>query len=37
LGPAFLDRAGALSFGGQTHRFIFDQLSDGETVMGLDE
>ena len=36
-GQAFRDRARALPFRHQTHRLVFDQLGDGEAVMGLDE
>jgi hypothetical protein len=28
---------GALAWFGQPHRFVFDQFSDGEAVMRLDE
>ena len=37
LRPAFLDRARALPFRRQPHRLVFDQLGDGEAVMGLDQ
>src|SRR5262245_36755746 len=37
LSPAFLDRTRSLPLRGQAHRFVLDQLGDGEAVMGLDE
>ena len=37
LRPAFQRRAGALAFGGEAHRLVFDQLGDGEAVMHLGE
>jgi hypothetical protein len=37
LRPAFHDGASALAFRRQTHRFVFNQLSDCEAVMRFDE
>ena len=37
LGPAFEDGARALALRRQPHRLVFDQLGDGEAVMGLDQ
>ena len=37
LRPAFLDGASALPFLSEAHRFVFDQLGDGEAIMRLDE
>ncbi|MND06628.1 hypothetical protein D3C83_281110 [compost metagenome] len=37
LRPAFRDRPRALPFAGQAHRLVFDQLRNGEAVVGFDE
>src|SRR6185437_7901730 len=37
LGPALLDGARALPLRRQAHRFVLDQLGDGEAVMGFDK
>src|SRR4029453_17004402 len=37
LRPALRNRASALPFGGQSHGLVFDQLSNSEAIVRLDE